>query len=218
MRPAAAAIANDRLLLLFVRAPRLGEVKTRLAAGVGPEAALGIHRELGTLAAAAARAADCRVRVAYTPEDGGAAVRDWLGDLGEMVPQTRGDLGARLATATRDAFAAGAARVVVIGSDCPALTAARVDEAFDRLEAADVVLGPASDVGYYLIGLTRPRPELFAGIPWSSPDTCQATLAAAAGAGCRVALLDELSDVDTAEDWRRWCVDEGRREPHGADA
>ena len=195
---------QERLLLLFVRAPQLGLVKTRLAADLGPDAALQVHRELGAAAARAARGAACRVRVAYTPDDGESLVRAWLGDGAEMVAQGRGDLGARLDAATRDAFAAGAARVVVVGGDCPALTSAVVDEAFDRLAHADVVVGPASDGGYYLIGMIRPSPELFAGIPWSSTETCRATLAAAAGAGRRVALLAEHFDVDTAADWRRW--------------
>ena len=199
------------LLILFVRAPQLGHVKTRLAAALGPHRALSIYRELGAtvMAAArtaAARAAACRLRIAFTPPDGEALVRNWLGADSELMRQGPGDLGARLAAATRDAFAAGAERVLVIGSDCPAVTAAVIDQAFDSLEHADVVIGPASDGGYYLIGLARPAPELFVGIPWSSPDTCRVTLAAADRAGLRVVLLEELFDVDTAADWQRWCA------------
>ena len=199
-----APAADRRVRVLFVRAPELGRVKTRLAAELGTEAALRIYREMGTVVAGAAAQAACTVRIACTPDDGASLVRAWLGDIGDVVPQGGGDLGVRMAEAASDAFADGAERVVIVGSDCPAITTAGIEEAFARLDDADVVVGPAADGGYYLIGMTRPRAELFAGIPWSCADTCRATLAAAASAGCRVALLGELSDVDTADDWRRW--------------
>jgi glycosyltransferase A (GT-A) superfamily protein (DUF2064 family) len=109
-----------------------------------------------------------------------------------------------MSAAVAQALVRGAERVVVIGADCPEITRATIAEAFVRLSEADVVLGPAADGGYYLIGLTRPYRVLFADIPWSSPDTLSRTLAAARRAGLTVSLLDVKRDVDTADDWRRW--------------
>jgi rSAM/selenodomain-associated transferase 1 len=192
-------------LIVFVRAPELGRVKTRLAAELGAETALAIYREVGAhVVAAASLIRDCDLVVAYTPADGEAMTRAWLGDAVALVPQCDGDLGARMSAAVTQALARGAERVVVIGADCPEITPATIAEAFVRLNEADVVLGPAVDGGYYLIGLTRPYRALFADIPWSSRDTLSRTLTAARRAGLTVSLLDVKHDVDTADDWRRW--------------
>jgi hypothetical protein len=135
-------------------------------------------------------------------------MRDWLGTEVALRPQISGDLGARMAGAIADAISAGADRVVVIGTDCPQVTAAVVQEAFDRLEAADVVLGPAADGGYYLIGMAQPHSLLFENVPWSSPDTLRTTLQSARAAGLSVALLEKRRDIDTADDWRAWLASE----------
>ena len=120
------------------------------------------------------------------------------------VPQGAGDLGERLTRVIDDGFGDGATAVVVIGTDCPALTAAMLNDAFAALEHADVVIGPARDGGYYLIGLGAPHAELFADIPWSTPDVLAMTIDAAERGGLRVRLLPPLSDIDTAADWRTW--------------
>jgi rSAM/selenodomain-associated transferase 1 len=146
------------------------------------------------------------VTVAYTPPGAEPLMRRWLGTSMALRPQSDGDLGERMAIAVADAFSAGARRVVVIGTDCPDVTAGVVEEAFTRLDAADVVLGPAGDGGYYLIGMSRLHRELFEGIPWSSSDTLRATLEQARARGLSVALLEERRDIDTAADWRAWLA------------
>jgi rSAM/selenodomain-associated transferase 1 len=200
-------------VVVFARAPELGRVKTRLAATLGDVEALAVYRELGARVMRAIDPRDAgprgygmpwRVVIACTPDGGAEAVRAWLGDRWPVRPQGTGDLGVRMATALADRFVAGADRVVVIGTDCPDVDAGVLADAFTRLHDHDAVLGPASDGGYYLIGMRRPLPALFAGVPWSSPDTLRVTLARAAEHAVSVALLHELHDVDTAADLAAW--------------
>jgi rSAM/selenodomain-associated transferase 1 len=196
---------------VFARAPRLGGVKTRLAASVGDAAALAIYRTLGTTVLEAVRplSPTVPVVVAFTPDEAGTVLRDWLGEDFVYRAQGGGDLGARMARMVAAAFADGAPQVVVIGTDCPGVTEATVRDALDALERHDVVIGPAVDGGYYLIGLREGIvPDalgvLFDGIPWSSPDTMRTTLERAQEHGLAVALLDEQRDIDTIEDWEAW--------------
>jgi len=193
-------------LLVFARVPALGRVKSRLAAGVGAGAALGVYLELLAHTRAVVRAA-------------GVPATVWLADVAGPVPtpaetaewpalparaQPAGDLGARMSTAFAAAFAAGCARVAIIGTDCPGLHADHLAQAFALLEAHDVVLGPAADGGYYLLGLRQPQPALFRHQQWSTASVLADTLAAAARLGLRVALLPELHDVDNAADLAAW--------------
>lgn len=190
-------------MLVFVRAPQPGRVKTRLAASIGDQAALGIYRRLAehTLREAAAVAdEDVAVRVHHTPAGAGDAVRAWLGAGPVYLPQADGDLGARMEDAFTRAFAEGAERVVIVGSDLPDVSAALLRRAFALLDAHPAVLGPARDGGYYLLGLTRMVPGIFDGIAWSTPEVLAATLARFRAAGIEPAMLEELTDVDEVED------------------
>jgi rSAM/selenodomain-associated transferase 1 len=190
-------------VLVFVRAPVLGRVKTRLAAAIGDAAALRVYRRLAehTLREAAALAGEgVRVRVHHTPADAGDAVRAWLGEGPAYLPQADGDLGTRMEDAFARAFADGAERVVIVGSDLPELSAGLLRRAFDALAAHPAVLGPARDGGYYLLGLTRPVPGIFEGIAWSTAEVLAATLSRFRAAGIEPAMLEVLADVDEAED------------------
>ena len=199
--------SDSHALIVFARAPELGRVKTRLAAGLGDVAALGIYRRLADQVISAVRASDSySIIVAYTPAAAEHAMREWLGPSIVLRSQASGDLGARMAGAIGDALAAGAERVVVIGTDCPDLDAQVVETAFRQLASSDAVLGPATDGGYYLIGMSRLHPELFDDIPWSAPDTLRVTLERARASGISIALLDERHDIDTADDWRAWVA------------
>jgi rSAM/selenodomain-associated transferase 1 len=197
---------------VFARAPELGRVKTRLAADLGETAALSIYRQLGWHAAEQARRAGRYTRVvAFTPATAEERVREWLGADLEYEAQCEGDLGARMAQAIGARLAAGAERVVVIGTDCPAVDARVIGEAFSALRFADVVYGPVSDGGYCLVGMSRLHRELFDGIPWSSGDTLARSLEAARARRLSVLLLPEVSDVDTGADWERWQRTSDRR-------
>ena len=193
------------VILLFVKAPREGRVKTRLAASVGPLEALRIYRLL--VAAVLTRLpARCRLEVWFDPSDAEREVREWLGS---RVPagatwhaQPKGDLGERLTAAFREALRPGPAEVFAIGGDCPLIPPGAFATAARKLRRGeDAVLGPSADGGYYLIGMRRPLPALFDRIDWGGDRVCRQTLERAAAQGLRVGLLPELRDVDTLEDW-----------------
>ncbi|MCC3156848.1 TIGR04282 family arsenosugar biosynthesis glycosyltransferase [Hymenobacter sp. 15J16-1T3B] len=194
---------SDEHLLIFARYPELGKVKTRLAAGLGEEAALSIYRQLlaHTRAAVAPLPAARTLWLAAAPPP--AAGPLWPGTAQQLQP-VGADLGQRMAHAFAAAFAQGARRVVVIGTDCPGLRTELLATAFEQLRHHDVVLGPAADGGYYLLGLGQPQPALFEGIRWSTDSVLRDTLAIAERQRLTVARLPTLQDVDTAEDWQRW--------------
>ena len=187
-------------LILFVKAPRPGLVKTRLAQTVGADAACAAYREL-MHAVVKNLATLPKAELCFAPADAAAEIQPWLRPGWISRAQSDGDLGRRLETAFATAFAEGAERVVIIGSDCPEVTTGDIRAAWRELRSHDIVLGPATDGGYWLIGLRQARPELFAGIAWSSETVLAETLRRAKSAGLRSQLLRILADVDTAEDW-----------------
>lgn len=190
-------------LLVFARYPELGRVKTRLAETVGTPEALRVYRDLlaRTRSAASAVAASKTLWLAGDlPADD--AFEEWEGFT--QRPQAAGDLGQRMHTAFAEAFAAGATAGVIIGTDCPELTPGHLQEAFQQLISHDVVVGPAQDGGYYLLGMNTLLPELFQDKPWSTDAVLAHTLADANRLGLRVAHLPTLSDVDTASDLQAW--------------
>ena len=187
----------------MTRLPREGRNKTRLIPALGAAGATAFHDELARHAVG--RASTYRLMHARTklrvhldggsPRDG----RDWLGEV-EIHPQSDGNLGQRMQAAVEQAFSDGARRVVVMGTDCPSLDESLLVEAFDSLDRADLVFGPAADGGYYLIGLTRSCPAIFTNIEWGGPQVLKQSLAAAGRAGLHAALLEVRPDVDLPED------------------
>jgi uncharacterized protein len=211
-------------LVLFARSPRRGEVKRRLTPPLTPDEALGIHLalledSLGLLARAA-RGADAQPFLSFSDpfEPGGSAAGAFLELAARGIPrlvQSGGDLGARL-HGTLGSLLDGQGRsgAVIIGSDSPTLPEAIVIDALGRLQGgADVVLGPAEDGGYYLIGATRPVASLFAGIPWGTSDVLAGTLRAIDREGLRCALLETWHDVDRPEDLGRLRREIAARDP-----
>jgi rSAM/selenodomain-associated transferase 1 len=197
----------DRDLIgIFAKAPISGHVKTRLAATIGPAAAAALYRGLGrkVVATAAGAAAGDAAVVWYTPLGKRAAVEEWLDGIPgvRMEAQPPGDLGRRLRYAFARHFGEGARRVVIIGTDCPGITPRILAQAFAALRTADLVLGPATDGGYYLIGLRAPRPHLFRRMAWSTNQVFRATVERARALGCSCRVLRPLRDVDTVADAR----------------
>ena len=200
------------MLLVFVRAPEPGRVKTRLAAAIGDQAALRVYVRLAehTVAQALQLAADgVEVRVHFAPADAGEAVRRWLGPGAVYHPQAEGDLGGRVRDAFARAFADGAARVVIVGSDLPDVSASLLRRAFSLLDASPAVVGPARDGGYYLLGMTRMIGGVFDGIAWSTPGVLAATLDRLRAAGVAPPMLEPLADVDEVEDLPPGWADAG---------
>ena len=189
-------------LYVFVRAPVLGAVKRRLAAGVGEVEALRFYRG-ATERAVRSIARDRRWEtvLAVTPDRAAHGASPWPPGLAR-VGQGAGDLGARMG---RVLAGDGVAPVAVVGSDIPDLAPRHVHAGFEALRAADLVFGPAADGGYWLVG-RRPGLStrgLFEGVRWSS-SYALADTRANVPPGRRVALLEVLEDVDDAGDYMRW--------------
>lgn len=189
--------------MVFLRAPQLGQVKTRLAACLGPEATLAAYCHLLDVTTEALREFDS-VELRYTPDDASLPVEPWRRNGWSLSPQGTGDLGERLVRAFADGFAAGFDRIAVIGTDCPYVTADDIRSAWDALTAKDVVVGPAADGGYWLIGLRTPQPALFARMSWGGETVFEETRRRAEELGLTVAVMRELRDVDTVADWEAY--------------
>ena len=186
-------------VIVFARAPARGLVKTRLARDVGDDRALALYRWCGAVVMAQLRDPRWLRWVAFTPADGRAATEAWLGPADRYLAQPDGDLGARLAAATAAAFADGDGPVLLVGADCPALTAGRVAEAAAALATHDAVLGPAYDGGYYLLGLARPL-AVFEGVPWSTAAVADETRERLRAAGATWRELPTERDIDEVGD------------------
>jgi rSAM/selenodomain-associated transferase 2/rSAM/selenodomain-associated transferase 1 len=190
-------------LILFTRYPEPGRTKTRLIPALGAEGAAALQRRMSeAIVSHMARfAAQSPVHLEIRYADGTQqAVEAWLSSDIPCLDQGEGDLGARLHRAFTQAFAQGAKKVVVIGADCPGLTPPLFARAFAALDNQDLVLGPAVDGGYYLVGLNRPAPALFSEIPWGSGEVLAATLKQAQSLNLSLHLLEPLADVDRPED------------------
>jgi hypothetical protein len=188
--------------MVFVKAPAEGRVKTRLAAGVGEQAATFLHRCFVEDILATAGNAGCPVHVHFTPPESRVELRRWLGADTEIFSQVGADLGERMAGAFAGAFSKEYERAILIGTDFPDLPSSILTDAFSALADHDAVLGPARDGGYYLIGfsLNGFLPEAFRDITWGARDVCQKTVKALRLKKKRVYLLPAWWDIDTYAD------------------
>jgi uncharacterized protein len=195
-------VTREFRLLVFLKVPRPGQVKTRLAAEIGAGEAARVYRALAerVLAQTAPEAGDSYRRlIFFSPADARDEIAAWLpGEV--LVAQEGADLGQRMDAAFAHAFASGATRAVLVGTDVPRLSREHVRQALAALGTSPVVLGPATDGGYYLVALTARQPELFQGIAWSTDAVRAATVERASALGLAVHLLEPLRDVDTAAD------------------
>jgi hypothetical protein len=190
-------------VILFTRYPIPGKTKTRLIPALGPEGSCDLHRHLvhHLLRRLEPYTASSRVSLEIRFEGGSSSLMEqWLGAGLSYLPQGEGDLGLRMERAFGEAFDQGDERVVLIGSDCPTLTGKILAEALAGLHDTDIVLGPARDGGYYLIGLRKPVPGLFQNMPWGTDQVLAETRQAAERQGLKIQLLESLSDVDRPED------------------
>jgi len=188
-----------RLIILYTKFPTPGQVKTRLIPTLGAEGAAKAHRLMVDHALSHLEKLAGTTREIHFAGARLSQMQDWLGSQ-SFVEQRGLDLGARLVRSFADSFNQGQEAVLIIGSDCPELSAQHLEEAFEALATKPLVLGPALDGGYYLIGLNRPVPQLFSEIPWSSPWVLKATLDIASHLGLSYHLLPPLGDVDEPVD------------------
>jgi uncharacterized protein len=199
----------DPTIILMLKAPAAGTVKTRLAATVGEAEAVRIYRLL-VEQQLSALPADWSVKVHFTPRESAAVMRDWLEPLHAglvFTPQADGDLGQRLSAAFAAEFNRGAHAVIAIGGDCPGLDQPILNAAATALHKYDAVLGPATDGGYYLLGLKQLRPVLFQEIDWSTAAVLAQTRAKLLAAALTWAELPPLEDVDDEATWRHAVSD-----------
>lgn len=186
---------NSPKLSIFARLPVPGKVKTRLIPALGEEGAARLYAQLLARTVAEAKESGLHFELRVT---GGeiAAFHDLFGEDVAVVDQGDGDLG--------DKMARVGAPALLIGSDCPGVTAPLLRAAAEALDDRRVVLGPANDGGYYLIGFREPAPFLFENMEWSTSRVFPETLARLAARGWGPAVLPELTDIDTAEDLAQW--------------
>lgn len=188
-----------KCILYFVKYPEPGKVKTRLAKSIGDEAAAHAYRvlaESGFRTVKELASNEFKVTIVFDPPDKENEIKEWLAGASEYQPQTGDVLGKRLIHAFRNAFEEDVCSVVGLGSDTLGLKKETIEKAFDTLQYDDVVIGPAKDGGYYLIGCKEMTENLFEKIPWSTPDVLKATLGRIREGGLSHRLLPELEDLD----------------------
>lgn len=195
------------VLGVFARRPEPGRVKTRLAAGLGDTAAAAIYEAmlfdlLDLWGSDRVLAPGGRRVVVFDPPDAGPWFDARVPAGFALQPQEPGDLGARMRSFLAGEFAEGAERVVLIGSDTPLLEPSAVVSAFLCLEGRDVVIGPSTDGGYYLIGCRGEAPPIFDGVAWGTTGVLAQTVDRLDETGLTLAVLPPCSDVDTPDDWR----------------
>ena len=204
-------------ILLFVRHPTPGRVKTRLSARLGAERAAAIYRQLAEKVCELLPR-EGQIFVAYDPPEKRPDIEKWLSprlgdpagkttstapDSPRFFAQNGDDLGAKITRAFDEVFALGFEKIAIIGSDCIEIDAKIFDTTWCALDGHDCVIGPAGDGGYYLVALRKPSPGLFEKIKWSTDSSLLDTLQRARELGLNVFLLPQKNDVDTERDWER---------------
>ena len=189
----------EREILIFLRAAELGKVKTRLAAGLGQDKTLDIYLSLIKTTLDVCEQVTALRSLYFYPRIDHASLRP------SFTPflQKGENLGAKMSHAFKEAFIRSKS-VLIIGTDCPYITPALIEKAFKLLEKSDLVIGPAEDGGYYLLGMNRLHASLFENMPWSSEKVCEMTLKQASILGLVTETLPVLSDIDYQADWERY--------------
>lgn len=198
----------DIRLIVFLKNPEEGKVKTRIARTAGSKKALEIYNDLLLILRDQISRAGCTVFLYFSepPHD----TSFWEGRNFIFRSQSGKDLGERMKAAFEEVFSqAGSGhghltKTLIVGSDCPQLTSEIIGEAFLKLDESDIVVGPAEDGGYYLLGMKKMHSSLFSDVPWSTENVLRETLDKASMAGLSVAFTPLLFDVDTESDWERW--------------
>lgn len=195
-------MVNRTAIVVMVKYPQAGSVKTRLGSQIGMEAASLLYRGFVRTMLATCRSTGFDILISCHPDYPVFDYQEWLGSGFDFMVQKGANLGHKMRDAFEQAFACGFDRIILTGSDLPHLRAATIEEAAQRTETCDVVIGPAQDGGYYLVAMTQDRffPEMFDDIPWSTPDVLNITLKKLAEGRRKPCLLTTMRDIDTLED------------------
>jgi len=193
---------QDTCVLCFVKYPEKGQVKLRLAVDLDEDVVVELYRNFVLDVVSILKKLDIQIYLCFSPVNAQKKFREWLGPSYSYVPQEGNDLGERMKNSFSHAFAEGFRRVILVGSDSPDLPSDFLRTAIRELQTHDMVLGPSSDGGYYLIGFRDDTffPCVFDGISWSSSSVFEETIARVKNAGRSLSLLPAWSDVDIISD------------------
>ncbi len=195
---------NDNALIVFLKYPETKKVKTRLGKDIGDWRAAELYREVaGFVADSFSRSENWTTFFFYTPKERKKEVLEWLGDKEVFFfAQQRDSLGQKMSHAFGKCFSLGFRNVVIIGTDCVMITEEDVETAFSLLSGGqfEAVLGPATDGGYYLLGLRRKTDAVFQNIQWSTSLVFKETKKRMEESGLRHAVMRELADIDEGKD------------------
>ncbi|MBT8287936.1 MAG: TIGR04282 family arsenosugar biosynthesis glycosyltransferase [Bacteroidia bacterium] len=187
---------TDDLLIVFIKNPEAGKVKTRLAKTIGNASALKVYRALLKHTNDITKQLSCNKILYYSEAINQTDI--WSNQTYQKDVQIGSNLGERMQHAIKSGFQSGYKKIVLIGSDCYELQSGHIQEAFDALNDHNITIGPARDGGYYLIGLTREYPQIFSNKPWGTSTVLEETLKDLNDEA--VFLLKSLNDVDTFND------------------
>jgi rSAM/selenodomain-associated transferase 1 len=197
---------NGVYLIIFVRFPHPGKVKTRLATSIGNDKAARLYRLCTeNVFKETKKLSDNVLRhIFYADKDDEDNVIKWAGPVFHFMSQVEGDLGIRIEAAFNYVFRQGARKAVIVASDVPDLSAEIIENAINALTDNDIVIGPTNDGGYYLLGMNGVHNDLFHGVTWSTTEVYAETLSIIEYLGLKVHCLRALDDIDTEEDLHRW--------------
>jgi hypothetical protein len=193
---------QDTCILCFVKYPEKGQVKLRLAVDLDDDVVAELYRNFILDTLSTLKKHELPLRICFSPLNAQKKFREWLGSSYHYVPQQGNDLGERMKNGFTSAFIEGFRRVILVGSDSPDLPSDFLRNVITELQTHDMVIGPSSDGGYYLIGFRDDTflPSVFDGISWSSSTVFQETIEKAKNAGRSLSLLPSWSDVDIISD------------------
>ncbi|MBS1538091.1 MAG: TIGR04282 family arsenosugar biosynthesis glycosyltransferase [Bacteroidetes bacterium] len=200
-------IQSKTTIIIFGRYPHAGKVKTRLAATIGDVNAANLYRVWTehTFQQLTPLLSDCSVCFYCSDSDDLQLVHEWITPFGFTVSAQSGtSLGERMKNAFYSEFQQEAERVIIIGTDAPDTSSEILELSISALDTADIVIGPALDGGYYLLGMNSLHEDLFVDIPWSTDSVLQSTIEKAVSNKLSVHLLPVLRDIDTLEDLEAW--------------
>jgi len=187
-----------KALIIFLKYPEIGKCKTRLAASIGEANSLKVYQEL--LSHTNLITIDLKVDKFLFYDQPLIQKMTWSEDIYQIAYQIESDLGGRMRNAFEQLFEIGYQHIVIIGSDCYELTQPIIEQAFMDLKDHNATIGPAKDGGYYLLGLSEMRPELFKNIAWSTNKVYQSTTKILHSLGINYSVGPILSDIDTVDD------------------
>jgi rSAM/selenodomain-associated transferase 1 len=191
---------NRDALIVIAKYPEIGAVKTRIR-GLSDHQRVELYNKLliDTMVKLSS-ITGVDIFIAFAPDNAGDFFARF--NVG-LIPLSGGDLGDRMYQAFQDTFLKGYEKISLVGADIPDMSSAIIKDSFNELREHDIVFGPATDGGYYLIGMKRLIHEVFTNVPWSAGNTLNISLKNAKQAGCSIGFTDELSDVDTYEDAKK---------------